>query len=227
MKKLMAVALAAGLVAGLVTAAEAGKPKTVWEDEKGDADNAQGLGMSIPGGFDLVSGEIARKKKNLEFTAIHADMPPFGSMPEAFRFLWSFSVGDTTYRLTVKSVDIGKPDVSQGQTTERVGRVDLMGHFRLEGECGTTSMGINFINCKPLEYLEGTWDPASTSFTVIVPLKSIKAKPGSLIGPGAGDAIAICDAQVVWVSHYAERSLSPTTCIDTAVQTGTYKVPKK
>ncbi|MGH2746854.1 MAG: hypothetical protein ACRDKB_02870 [Actinomycetota bacterium] len=226
MKKLAALVLAAGLVAGLVTAAEAAKPKAVWEDETGDADNAQGLGMSIPGGFDLVEGQIAKVKKNLEFTAVHADMPPGGTLPEGFRFLWSFSVGDETYRLTAKTADIGKPDIPQGQTTERVGRVDLMGHFRLEGECSTTSAGVSFINCVPLEYLDGSFDPENASLTVIVPLKSIKAKVGSTIGPGAGDANAICNAQVCWVSHAAERS-SGNTVIDAAVMDGSYKVPKK
>lgn len=226
MKKLIAFLLAGGLIVGLVGAAQAGKTAPVWEDVTGDADLGQGLGGSIPVGLDLESGMIVAKGKNLEFTAIHADMPPIGSLPEFVRFLWSFNVGSETYRLTVKRADIGKPDVSQGQTTERVGRVDVNGHFRLEGDCGVTNMGIDFINCKPIAYLEGTWDPPTKSFTVIVPMKLIKAKPGTVIGPGTGDATSICASQVSWVSHYAERSLSPTTCVDTAVMTKSYKIPR-
>ena len=227
MKKLITILLAGGLILGVVGGAQAGKSATVWEDATGDADLGQGLGSSIPAGFDLQSGSIVAKGPNLEFTAVHADMPPAGSAPEAARFLWSFSVGKTTYRLTVKSVDIGKPDVTQGQTTERVGRVDANGHFRLEGDCGATAAPavMTFINCKPLAYLEGAWDPASKSFTVLVPMKLIKAKRGSVIGPGGGDATQICASQVAWVSHYAERSLSPNTCIDTAAMTKTYRIP--
>lgn len=226
MRRITALLLAGVMIGALANFAAAGKAKTVWEDDKGDADMGQGLG-TIPGGFDLVSGSIARVKKNLEFTATMADMPPSGSLPEGFRFLWSFAVDAEDFRLTVKSADIGKPDVGQGQTTERVGRVDLMGHFRLEGECGATSMGITFINCKPLAMLEGSFDPANASFTAIVPMKSVKAKTSSVIGPGGGDSTQICDSQICWVSHIAERSLSPTTVIDTAVQSGNYKVPRK
>jgi hypothetical protein len=59
------------------------------------------------------------------------------------------------------------------------------------------------------------------SFTAIIPMKDMKAKPGSVIS-GGGDNICI----ICWVSHYAERSLSPTTLIDTAAQTVSYKIPR-
>jgi hypothetical protein len=226
MKKALGLLLATGLLSGVIGHASAApKPFTMFEDASGDADAAQGLGTSIPGGWDLTGGTIAKNGANLEFTVTHADMPPAGSAPEATRFLWAFSVDGKNYRLTVKSFDIGKPDVAQGQTTERVGRVDAQGHFRLEGECTRDStLPVGFINCPPIEYLEGSWDPANKSFTVIVPLASIKAKTGSLIGPGGGENVSICS--VCWVSHYAERSLN-NTVIDSAVQATSYKIPKK
>jgi hypothetical protein len=226
MRKIMSLVLAAGLVVGMLSTAQAAKPFTAWEDPAGDADNAQGVGYSIPGGFDLLTGSIVKNKDNLDFTVTHADMPPSGSLPEGFRFLWAFSVGDDMFRLTVKSADIGKPDVGQNQTTERVGRVDATGHFRLEGECGQTPAPavLTFVNCKPLAYLTGTWDAANMSFTFPVPLELLGAKTGSIIGPGGGDAAGIC--QICWVTHLAERSLS-NTIIDTASMTSTYKVPKK
>ncbi|MGH2730493.1 MAG: hypothetical protein ACRDJI_07765, partial [Actinomycetota bacterium] len=98
-------------VVSVAGAAGASAPKTVWEDPAGDADLGQGLGGSIPAGFDLAGGTIALNKGNLEFTVTHHDMPPTGSAPETFRFLWNILVGDEPYRFTVKSVDIGKPDV--------------------------------------------------------------------------------------------------------------------
>lgn len=225
MRRTVHLMLAAAMLLTVAGAAQAGPPQTVWEDAVGDADNAQGLGASIPGGFDLVEGSIAKNKKNLEFTVTHADMPPTGTVPEGVRFLWAFSVDGKNYRLTVKSLDIGKPDVLQGQTNDRLGNVDAAGHFRLEDECVTDStLPVGMINCPPLEYLEGSWDPASMSFTVIVPLKSIKAKTGSVIAGGGGETASLC--QICWVSHYAERSLS-TTVIDSAAMATGYKVPKK
>ncbi len=220
MRRFSTILVAGVLVVGLIAPADA-KPVQLWEDKAGDADVAQSSGQSIPLGWDIISGAVEKKGANLEFTVTHADMPPIGSAPEMSRFLWNFTVNGNPYRFTVKSVDIGKPDIPAGQTTDRVGRVDVQGHFRLEdGNCTTTSAGVNFINCPPLEYLEGVWDPAAKSFTIILPMKIVKAKPGSVIGPGAAQICAIC-----WVSHAAERS-SGNTIIDDAFQTVTWKVPR-
>ena len=224
--KRIALALSSVLLLGLLAPANAAAPAKLWEDAAGDADNAQGLGQSIPGGFDLVSGGIARNGANLEFSVTMAEMPPNGVLPEGFRFLWAFSVNNkVSYRITAKSADIGKPDALAGNGTERVGRVDPQGHFRLEGNCkaGETVGVVQPINCETLEYVTGSFDPASATLTVVIPMKTIKAKVGSLIGPGAGDATAICSAAACWVSHAAERSHS-STLIDTAVQTLSYKI---
>lgn len=218
----IAVALSALMLVGVLGSAQAA-PVTVWEDDTGDADAAQGLGGSIPGGFDLVSGALARNKANLDFTVTVADMPPGGTLPEGFRFLWAFAVGSTSYRITAKSADIGKPDVLAQNGTERVGKVDPMGHFRLEGDCkaGETIGVVQPINCQPLAYITGAFDAASASFTVSVPMKLIKAKKGSVISQGSGDAAGICT--ICWVSHTAERSHSD-TIIDTALMTGKFKI---
>lgn len=224
MKKLISVVLAGGLVVAAMSAATAApKPAEMWTDDAGDADLGQGAGASVPGGWDLASGSIAKVGKNIEFTVTHHDMPPMGSMPEATRFLWNFTVGKTPLRITVKSADLGKPDLFAGQTTERVGRVDLQGHFRLEAECKTdpgAGVGVQFVNCPPLGYFDGSFDPASKSFTAIIPMKAMKAKPGSVIGAGGEQICTIC-----WVAHHAERSLQTTT-IDAAIQTKSYKIPR-
>lgn len=226
MRKVIAgmAALAVVAVAAPATVAAPKGPKVVWEDKTNDSDLGIPAGFE-QSGFDLVSGALARNRANLEFTVTHAGMPPIGSLPETFRFLWAFSVDGTSYRITVKRADVGKPDVPQGQTTERVGRVDTMGHFRLEGECGRQPAPalVEFINCKPLAYLEGTWDPGAKSFTAVVPMKAVKAKTGSVLMIGSGDATAIC--AICWVTHTAERSFN-NTLIDTAAWGSKWKVPK-
>lgn len=220
MKKLISLALAGGLLFGVIASAQAA-PIAVFTDVAGDATMGQAP-SSIPAGWDLAEGAIERKGANIEFTVTHHDMPPTGSMPEFTRFLWNFNVGKTPFRLTVKSVDIGKPDVATQTGTERIGRVDAQGHFRLEGECATDStLPVGFVNCPVVGYYEGSFDPSTKSFTAIIPMKDLKAKPGSVIS-GGGDNICI----ICWVSHYAERSLSPTTIIDAAAQAKSYKVPK-
>jgi len=221
MKKLIVLALAGGLLVGGLASAQA-KPTAVFTDAAGDADLGQGLPQSLPGGWDLAQGAIERKGTNIEFTVTHHDMPPFGSMPEATRFLWNFNVGKTPFRLTVKSADIGKPDLATQTGTERIGRIDINGHFRLEGECATDStLPVGFVNCPVVGYYDGHFDPATKSFTAIIPMKDLKAKPGSTIVQGGDNICLIC-----WVSHYAERSLSPATLIDTASQSKAYKIPR-
>lgn len=227
MRKIAAVLLAGGLMAGLVGQAGAAAPKPLWTDDVGDADNGQGLGASIPGGFDLVSGTIVKNKSNLDFTVTHADMPPSGSLPEGFRFMWAFAVGDTSYRVTVKSAEIGKPNPADGSGMDQIGKVYPNGFYRLEGDCGATSLGaVSLVGCPTIAYLEGKIDPASKSFTFSVPMKDIKAKTGSVLTTGAGDASTLCAATACWISHVAERS-SGSSVIDAAIWTSSYKIPKK
>lgn len=226
MKKALALALTIGLLSGALAPAHAApKPVSVFEDAAGDADAGQGLGASIPAGFDLAGGSIALNGKNLDFTVTHHDMPPAGTLPEAARFIWVFAVGGKDYRLIVKRLDVGKPDVVNGDGQERVGKVDPNGHFRVEGDCiQDSTLPVGLIKCKTLGYITGTWDPASKSFTANVPLELIKAKAGMLVTGGAGDAAAIC--AICWIPHHAERSLN-TTVIDGAAQAVSYKIPKK
>ena len=222
MKKLISLALAGGLLFGVIASAQAA-PTPVFTDDAGDATMGQ-TPSSIPGGWDLTEGGIERKGTNLEFTVTHADMPPIGSMPEATRFIWNFNVGKTPFRLTVKSADLGKPDAATQTGTERIGRADVTGHYRLEGECVTepnATGNLNMINCPVIGYYDGHFDPATMSFTAIIPMKDLKAKPGSVI-IGGGDNICI----ICWVTHTAERSLSPVTVIDSAAQTKSYKIPR-
>lgn len=220
MKRLISTLLAGGLIFGATVSASAA-PTVAFTDASGDASIEGQAPANAPGGWDLTEGSIEAKGKDILFTVKHGDMPPMGSMPEATRFLWNFTVGKTPFRLTVKSADIGKPDVLGGQTSDRLGRADLQGHFRLEGECVTdATLPLQRVNCPPLGYFDGSFDPATMSFTAIIPMKALKAKPGSVIGPGAEQICTIC-----WVSHYAERSLS-NTVIDEAVQTKSYKIPR-
>lgn len=230
MRRLMAVVLSGALILALPAIAQAGKKKKaagpikLWEDAAGDADVGGGTGQSPPLGVDLAGAQVLKKGDNLEFTVAHHDIPAFGSLPEGARFLWAFTIDNKPFRFTVKSADVGKPDVAAGQTTERVGRVDAAGHFRLEGECTRdTTLPVAMTNCPPIEYLEGSFDPASKSFTIIVPMASVEAKPGSILAPGGGDQASIC--QICWISHTAERSLN-TTVIDAAGMTESFKIPK-
>lgn len=229
MRKIGSILVAGTILLGLVGSAHAGSAVTVFEDPANDAGVAdQGLALPVAtmAGLDLVSGTIAKAGKELEFTVTTAGMPQGGSAGEAFRLLWHINAGGTEYRFTVKSLDVGKPDVIAGDGQNRLGQV-YQGIARLE-ECVDEALPavLTLVNCRVTEIYEATFDPAAGTVTWKVPLASLKAKTGTLIGGGTTGA-ANTNCQICWVPHYAERSLTPRTVIDSAVQTVTYKVPKK
>lgn len=226
MKKLGAL-LAAGMMITALAGSSSAKPVTAFTDAAGDTGTP--TTGPLPGldqaGLDLIEGSIDKVKKNLEFSVTHAAMPASGSLPEGFRFLWHFSVDGHEYRFTVKSADIGKPDPLSGPNgQERLGQVYLDGLFRLEDfDDGQTVANLSMPVYNVVAYLDGVWDPATASFKVILPLKTVKAKKGSVIAGGTGGA-ADTSCQICWVPHYAERSLTPHTVIDFTNQATTYKV---
>jgi hypothetical protein len=225
MKKIVSTLIAGGLVLSAMGAASA-KPSLMWEDAAGDAGNQD---SSVPGaaeaGFDITGGTIDRKGANLIFTVQHSQMPASKSLPEGFRFLWHFDVGKKQYRFTVKSFDLGKPDVVAQTGNERVGQVYADGVYRLEEGYTDATLPLTLSQFQVNEYLEGAWDPAAGTVSWTVPLKSLKLKPGSVIKPGTGGSTST-GCQICWIPHYAERSLTPHTTIDSAFQSQSYVVPK-
>lgn len=229
MRKLGTTLIAGAMLVGLVGSAHAGKPVTVFEDVANDAGNSE-QGLALPpatlAGLDLTTGSIAKNGANLDFSVTTAAaMPQAGMAPEGFRLLWHVNSGGEEYRFTVKSVDVGKPDVIAQEGTERVGQV-YQGVARLE-QCGETATpAITLVNCGAIEYFPVTIDSATATITWSVPLTALQAKTGTVIGGGtSGAANTAC--QICFVPHYLERSLTPSTVIDNATMTTSYKVPKK
>jgi hypothetical protein len=219
----MALALAGGLLIATMGPAQ-GKPTAVWEDAAGDAGNQD---SGIPGvdqaGYDLVGGAIEQKGKNVNFIVTHAAQLPIGTGHEVTRFMWAFNVGTKkSFRITAKMVDIGKPNPMTQDSMDRIGKVNPTGWAKLEGDCTTTATpAANAINCATLAEVPVTFDVAAKTLTVEVPSKLIKAKKGSVIMGGAGDAASIC--MICWVTHVFERSFNY-SIIDSAAQAKTYKV---
>jgi hypothetical protein len=227
MRRIITLALTGCLMWAVAGAASAAKPVTVFQDATGDAGNQDsGVPGADQGGFDLVSGTITKAGSNLEFQVTSAAMPQTGALPEGFRLLWHINVDGEEYRFTVKSADIGKPDAIAQEGTDRIGQVDTDGVFRLEQCSENPTPAITLVNCKVIAMLDGAFDATAKTITWSLPMKTVKAKTGSLISGGT-TASASSACQICWVPHYAERSLTPYTIIDSASMTATYKVPKK
>jgi hypothetical protein len=228
---LLAAALAQALLlgAGLLPHAAAGPVFTVFTDPSGDTGaNGSALPGPVPGmaGLDLLKGTVKRDKADLVFAFTMTDMPDQGSLPEAARLLYHFNVNGVEWRVTVKSVDVGKPDAVAQSGTDRVGKVDTAGHFRLEQCALDTTLPVTLSQCNPVAYLKGTVDAATSTLSWTVPLATLKAKTGSKLTPGTGGA-AGTGCEICWVLHYAERSLTPSTVVDDATAGFTsYVLPK-
>jgi hypothetical protein len=233
MKRLLTLVLTGALVLGPVGAAGAGKSHALFEDAIGDAGLGGGRSIGdhpLPGfdqpGFDLVSGELTRKGANLELEVSSAAMPQTGSLPEGAAFLWHFVVDGESFRLMIKSQDVGEPLPTTQQGMERVGRVDIEGHFRLE-TCGLHSQvaGIVDLNgCDAVAYEDGFFDPAAKSFGVTIPLKDIGASTGSVI---QDDESIDWGCAVCWVTHVAENDVATVFSFDSVDSFGDYRVPRR
>lgn len=225
MRRLAALVGVGILFFGIVGQAGASRPRVVLLDAIGDAGNQDSaLPQFDTAGFDIVKGTVARRNRALQFRLVHAAMPENGTPAEAFRVLWHLDVDGVEYRLTMKSGDIGKPDAVAQTGTERTGEISTEGHFRLERCSEGDDVGtVTLVNCTAVEYLGGAFDPTTRSVTTQVPLRAIKARAGSVVSQGSGGAADTCP--VCWVSHFAERSLTPATVIDSAVMSRRYVVP--
>ncbi len=228
--------LAGAVVVGLLLVGQmlpagakaAPKPVMVFEDASGDAGNQDsGLPGFSEAGFDLIKGEISQEKDQVKFVVTHSAMAPTGTPGETFRLIWGIAVDGHQYEMTIKSLDVGEPDVIasvMGQDPngeERIGKV-YQGVARLE-ECGTISAGINWSQCTAVAYYDAVFDPATATVTWLIDTKTLGTKKGSLItGGGGGRATTGC--MICWVPQYQERSLTPTSIIDSAVQMASFKV---
>ena len=230
MRKLMALLLVAGISALPIAGAHAATkaPAPLWTDPAGDAgnDTAGPLPAVDQAGVDLVSGSVTAAKGNITFSVTDAAMPATGSIPEFARLIWGFSIDGHEYRWTVKSQDIGKPDVVGGGTgTDRIGKVYTDGEFRLEDCVDLPTAAITLVQCNPILYADGKFDPATKTISWVLPEKTVKAHAGSVIAPGTAGAAAT-NCVICWVPHYAERSLTPSTIFDSATWGTTYTIKK-
>lgn len=235
MRKLFALLVSSGLIWGAIGAAQAGPPVEVIKDAAGDAGShfaEQSFGPANEQGFDIVGGSIARAKKDLVFAVTHDQMPAEGPPREFFRLLYHFNIDNPAdadpaveWRFTIKRFDLGKPDVVARTGVDRVGQT-YEPLIRLEQCVDEETPAVTLVQCNPVAYLTGKFDAATKSVSWTVPMEQIGAVTGSIIGPGTSGAAA-SDCVVCWVPHYAERSLTPTTIIDSATFITTYTVPKK
>ena len=168
-------------------AGKAAKPMVVGTDVANDwgsnvEPGIQPLGQAL--GQELVEASIGMAdKETVNFIIKTAFLPPSGGVPEVSRYVWSFTVDGDYRELDGKFTNYsrGACDPTSGQCPPP--RDPGPQPFLLRGNCRTEQV----IICDELGVVHATFDAASSTITIPVPLEMMGGKPGSKIGPGTSD----------------------------------------
>jgi hypothetical protein len=222
-----AAVFSASLIGSPATAAKKAKVKVVGKDDVGDwganvDPQVAPLGDAL--GQDLVGASIGMAdKKTVNFIIKVNSLPPTGGVPEVARYWWDFSVGKNVFELDGKFTNYsrGACDPTSGQCPPP--RDPGMQPFLLRGNCGVDPAAGSVTTCEELGLVQATFDTAKATITIPVPLKLLKAKPGTKIGPAASLA-AIGGPITAAPAAFVTNASMP---LDSMAPTGTFVIPKK
>ena len=212
-----AAALAASLIAGPATLANAksAKPLTVGTDDEGDWGQAVDPNLGPVGdalGQDLTGAAISFDGKNVNFVIQLNSLPPIGGMPEISRYTWDMNVNGKFVELDGKFTNYsrGVCDPTSGQC-QRGPRDPGPAPFMIRGNCAANEANVTI--CEELGIVQAKFDAAAGTITVPVPAKLIGAKKGSKITGGAnifGGSISATPAAFVTSSAMPLDTLTVT-----------------
>jgi hypothetical protein len=228
---LLAAALIGGLVAPSSLAAKKKKKKSGPVVVGTDAADDWGANVDptiAPAGEvlaqELVEASIVMADADtVNFVIKLKGLPPSGGIPEVTRYGWDFTVDGEALAMSGGFTDYIRGvcyPVHSGAGSCPPPKDPGMGAFFIRrGPCTVGAGGLG--ECELLANVNATFDTASSTITVPVPLEALGAKPGSKIAPGAnatfGAAIYASPAAVI---------ASPNAPHDTMMVTGTFVVPK-
>lgn len=192
--KVFAVGLTAVLAASLAAAAPSSaagkkaKPLTVGTDPANDwGANVDG-GLAPVGdqlGQELVKASIVKADaKTVNFIIQVASLPATGGVPEFSRYNWDFTVNGNPIQMSGGFTEYlrGTCNPTTNPAVCPPPRDPGSAPFFLrQGGC---LLGPPPGPCEELAKVNATFDASKGTITVPVPLKAIKAKPGSKIAPG-------------------------------------------
>lgn len=172
-------------------------------------------------GQDLTEAVIEMGEDNtVNFVIKVNSLPANGGAPEVSRYVWDVMVDGEFVELDGKwsNYSRGACDPTSGQCPPP--RDPGMQPFMIRGNC-TTDSTANVTTCEELGIVHATFDPATKTITVPVPLELINAKNGSKIAPGTnifGGSVSASPAA------FFTSSAMP---LDTMTLTGTFVVSAK
>jgi hypothetical protein len=220
-----AVALVAVAALGPSAAvAKAKKPVVVGTDPTGDwgsnADPTVGP-AGAPLGQDLVEAAIGMADaKTVNFIITVTNLPPNGGVPEGTRYTWNMAVDAEQIELDGKwsNYTRGACDPTSGNCPPP--RDPGMQPFLIRTECASNGAAVA---CQEAGIVTATFDPATGTITVPVPVAMIGAKPGSKISGATQSDSGFSGLSAVPSAFYSLSNLP----YDTLVVTKVFTVPRK
>ncbi len=226
MKRLVTfLLLGAALAASIVPAAQAGKapkPFVVGTDAAGDFGANQDSSLSPIGealGMDLVEAAIARADaKTLNFIIKVSGLPPTGGTPEVVRYVWTMTVDNELLQLDGKFTNFsrGTCDPTAGNCPPP--RNPGMAPFQVRGNC--TDNGGNVVTCEEIGLVNATFDTATGTITIPVPLDMLGAKKGTKIANGTQSGSGFTGVWAIPNAWFSQASMP----LDDLIPTKIYKV---
>ena len=225
MRKLIILAITGALVTGLFgNVAHAGQTKltVVGTDPSDDwGDNVEAVTSPIGDvlGQELVKAAIGMADaKTIDFVITVKSLPPIGGVPEVTRYAWDFNVDGKGVSLDGKFTNYSRGicDLTSGQCPPP--RDPGTQPFFVRADCVTDTASQTL--CQEKGIVQATFDAASGTITIPVPMALIGAKPGSKISP---DATVFFGYVTAVPSAYASNTFMP---LDKLVPTKTFVVPR-
>ena len=209
LRGVLIVALAACLAAGSLlpaSAAKKPKPSVVGKDSASDWGSNHDPGLAPVGdllGQELVQAAIAKKDaKTLNFVIKVKSLPPVGGIPEFTRYVWTMTVDGDLLQLDGKFTNYSRGTCDPTGGTCPPPRDPGQAPFMVRGNCSTNSD--TAVTCDEIGLVHGTFDTATGTITVPVPLKLLGAKKGTEIANGTQPGSAFSGVWAIpsaWVSQ--------------------------
>lgn len=226
---LMVLALAATFVVPSASAAPKGKaksgPQVVGTDVATDWGSNVDATIAPAGnvlGQELVEASIGMADMTtVNFIIKVNSLPPTGGIPEGARYSWDFTVDDEAFGMSGNFTDYARGICYPAHTNSCPPPKDpgSQPFFIRQGPCTISPTGASISECQLKATVKATFDTASGTITIPVPLDAIGAKPGSKIGPGTNSVFG-----ATIYSSPAAVTANANGPHDTMVVTGTFVV---
>lgn len=172
-------------------------------------------------GMELVEASIEKvDATTLNFNIKVTGLPQTGGVPEFVRYVWTMTVDGTLLQVDGKFTNYHRASCDPTAGTCPPPRDPGQAPFQVRGNC--TDNGGAAVTCEEIGLVNGTFDAASGTITVPVPMELLGAKAGSVIAHGMQPGSNFAG---VWAipSAWASQGNMP---LDEMIITKPYKIPR-